>query len=243
MADPGGGLDDLGLPERQPRRSGHGHQHQVRQSRSMAVLLAEPDRPTGPAGTRPPIRSAAPSRVCLAQTILQDNGSDNLTVNGQRRVHLTDHTDRQARPTTSQYRPARRVRPAQWPAERAPSGLRTSPTSQSPAPRRPPIRSAGRSRAFLARWCCRTTAAITSPSRAIGGFTFATGLTTGSPYNVTVQGQPGRPDLLSGQRVGHGRVRGHYQRRRHLHRGGHLFGGRDGLGSVRHGGAAGQRRR
>ncbi len=52
---------------------------------------------------------------------------------------------------------------------------------------------------------------------AIGGFTFATGLTAGSAYNVTVQDQPGRPDLHGRQRNGHRRVRGHHQRRRHLH--------------------------
>ena len=78
---------------------------------------------------------------------------------------------------------------------------------------------------------------------ASGAFTFATALAAGSAYNVTVKTEPGRPDLLGSQRIRHRRVVGHHQHRRHLRRGGHPSGRRHGLGPVRHGGAAGQRRR
>ena len=40
---------------------------------------------------------------------------------------------------------------------------------------------------------------------AIGGFTFATPLATGSAYDVTVDTSPGWPDVLGGQWIGHGR--------------------------------------
>ena len=76
---------------------------------------------------------------------------------------------------------------------------------------------------------------------ASGAFTFSTGLATGAAYSVTVQDQPGRPDVHGGERVRHGRLGERHQRRGHLRGGVHLLHRRDGLGAVRHGRAAGQR--
>ena len=52
---------------------------------------------------------------------------------------------------------------------------------------------------------------------ASGAFTFATGSGHGLGLQRHGEDQPGRPDMLGGQRVRHGRVREHHQRRRHLH--------------------------
>ena len=50
-----------------------------------------------------------------------------------------------------------------------------------------------------------------------GSFTFATGLTAGTGYSVTVSSEPGRADLRSDQRQRHDRLRQRHQRQRHLH--------------------------
>ena len=76
---------------------------------------------------------------------------------------------------------------------------------------------------------------------ASGAFTFAHRPDLGHGLQRDGEDEPVRADLLGGQRIGHHRVRERHQRRGHLHRecGGHVLGRRDGLGAVRHGGAAG----
>ena len=53
---------------------------------------------------------------------------------------------------------------------------------------------------------------------ASGGFTFATALAGGLGLRRDGEDQPGRADLLGGQRIRHRRVVGHHQHRRHLRR-------------------------
>ena len=79
----------------------------------------------------------------------------------------------------------------------------------------PPIRWAVRSRACPGRWCCRTTAAMTSASRPAARSPSRPGCRR-LGLQRDGEDQPGRADLLGGQRVGHGRVGEHHQRRRHL---------------------------
>ena len=52
---------------------------------------------------------------------------------------------------------------------------------------------------------------------ASGAFTFATALCGGLGLQRDGEDQPGRADVLGGQRIRHRRVRGRHQRRRHLH--------------------------
>ena len=53
---------------------------------------------------------------------------------------------------------------------------------------------------------------------ASGGFTFATALVGGLGLQRDGEDQPGRADVLGGQRIRHRRVVGHHQHRRHLRR-------------------------
>ena len=95
---------------------------------------------TGATGIAPTYSVGGTVSGLTGSVVLQDNGADDLTVTGERSLHVRDPAAPSAPAIPSRSRPTRPVKAAPSPTAPARSAPPTSPTSPSPAPRSPSAR-------------------------------------------------------------------------------------------------------